>query len=72
MPNRERWIRGIGDHLVTSQALFTYLKEGAPNDVFVRFASEGSIPFAEFVSDYIRWHGFACANLDHLCRQVAQ
>lgn len=71
MPDREIWIRDIGDHLVTSQALFTYLKDGAPNDVFVRLASEDASAFATFVGDYIRWHGFTRTSLDHLCREVA-
>jgi hypothetical protein len=71
MPDEPKWIRDIGDHLVISQALFNYLKEGTPNDVFVRLASEDAEAFSQFVQGFIRWHNNARACLDQLCREVA-
>lgn len=71
MLDREVWVRTIGDHLVTSQMLFTHLREGTPNNVFVHLASEQAEPFSKFVIDYTHWHNNARARLDQLCREVA-
>ena len=72
MPDREKWIGHVGDHLVTSQALFTYLKPETTADVFQRLASEDAEKFSKFVRSYIDWHNHARVSLDHLCREVAK